>query len=113
MNKYKVFGSATVSVTREVWACSEEEAIEKSAMTEKNIVRSTPRCTVEIIDDVRYDDAVFIEEDPDHFDCPFCNSMTTKKFDPSGDVYFRCQPCKKNFDADGVEIVFKTVRLFS
>ena len=85
MKKYRVYGTTTVTVTKEVWASSEDEALEKaygqlSCLTaycgngsyDKLIGVEEDNEAVETFDDIEYNDADELEDDPDYFECPDC-----------------------------------------
>ena len=85
MKKYRVYGTTTVTVTKEVWANNEDEALEKAydalpCLTaycgngggDKLIGVEGYNETVEAFDDIEYNDTRELEDDPDYFECPDC-----------------------------------------
>jgi hypothetical protein len=116
MKKFKVCGTVNVIVTKEVWACSEEQAMEKaydklSYLTaycgnggyDKLIGVDGKDESVDIHDDIYYDDAEVIEDDPDYFECLACESVCEKKVDANGNEYWYCEDCSQAYDDDGDE----------
>jgi hypothetical protein len=114
MKKYKVYGTVTVNVTKEVWANSEDEAIEKAY---EQLPLLTAYCgnggddklvgveeegeSVEVFDDIEYDKAKEIEDDPDYFECPECGEKCLMLHDDDGTFYWGCVSCDGSFDNDG------------
>ena len=85
MKKYRVYGTATVTVTKEVWANDEDEALEKAYDAlpyliaycgngggDKLIGVEGYDETVEAFDDIEYNDTQELEDNPDYFECPEC-----------------------------------------
>jgi hypothetical protein len=77
MKKYKVYGNVNVVVTKEVWANTPEEAAEKayerlSCLTaycgnggiDKLVGVENHDESVDVFDDIEYDDVEEIEDDP-------------------------------------------------
>lgn len=116
MKKFRVYGTVNVIVSKDVWACSEEQAMEKahdklSYLTaycgnggyDKLIGVSGSDESVDINDDIYYDDAELIEDDPDYFECPVCESECEKRVDTNGNEYWYCEDCSQAYDDDGYE----------
>ena len=116
MKKYKVIGTTTVSVYKEVWAHNENEAYGKayrelSCLTEYCGNGGTDKLIgVDGYDEsvaadgyVEYDDIEMIEDDPDYFECPECGEECQNRKDVEGDEYWWCDDCSKAFDEDGYE----------
>lgn len=116
MKKYRVSGTVTVTVTKEIWAHNEDEAYEKAS---NELPTLTSYCgngggdkligvdgyneSVDCWDDITYDEAKVIEDDPDYFECPECSEECEKRTDSDGDEYWWCEDCCKAFDDDGDE----------
>ena len=116
MKKYKVYGTVTVNVIKEVWANSEGEALDKAY---EQLPLLTVYCgngsddrligveeegeSVEVYDDIEYDEAKEIEDDPDYFECPECGEPCERRIDNDGDEYWYCNDCYHTFDDDGDE----------
>lgn len=116
MKKYKVYGTIEVQVTKEVWANSEDEAIEKAydelpTLTsycgnggyDKLVGAEEEGETVEVFDDIEYNDAKELEDDPDHFECPECGECCEHRTDNDGVEYWHCNECYYECDNDGNE----------
>lgn len=116
MKLYRVYGTTTVNVTKEVWANSEDEAIEKAY---EQLPCLTAYCgnggydnlvgveeeneMVETFDDIEYDYAKELEDDPDHFECPNCDEECDACVSDLGENYFYCSNCGSYYDYDGNE----------
>ena len=116
MKKYRVYGTTTVSVVKEVWANSEEEAYEKA---ERQLDSLTEYCgnggydklvgvdgydeRVSAGDVITYDDCEEIEDDPDYFECPNCNEECDLCETPDGVKYYQCTNCDRCYDENGDE----------
>jgi hypothetical protein len=114
MKKYKIYGTVTANVTKEVWANSEDEAIKKAY---EQLPLLTAYCgnggddklvgveeegeSVEVFDDIEYDEAKEIEDDPDYFECPECGERCLMLHDDDGTFYWGCASCDGSFDKDG------------
>lgn len=114
MTKYRIYGTTTVSVIKEVWANSEDEAYDK-AYSELDCL--TAYCgnggtdcligvegegeSVSADDSITYDDCEVIEDDPDYFECPECGAKCKEK-----DDHWYCSECYKHFTNDGDEVDF-------
>ena len=115
MKKYRVHGNVNVVVTKEVWAESEQKAYEKAYDELSNL---TAYCgnggidklvgvdgygeSVDIFEDIDYDDIELLEEDPDYFECPDCEDQCVRETDADGVEYWRCD-CGACWDDDGDE----------
>lgn len=117
MTKYRVYGTAVVTVTKEVWANNEDEAKEKAfdklpSLTgycgnggwDKLVGVDDDDATVETNEDIEYDDVEVLEEDPDHFECPECGEECERRTDTDGTDYWFCEECFTSFDDDGNEV---------
>lgn len=116
MKKYKVYGMVTVTVTKEVWANSEDEAREKayerlSCLTsycgnggyDKLVGVEEDDETVDVFEDIAYDEVEEIDDDPDYFECPDCEIECDALEDKDGNKYFCCVNCGAYYDEDGNE----------
>lgn len=118
MKKYKVYGTVAVNVTKEVWANSEDEAIEKAY---KQLPFLTSYCgnggddrligveedgeSVEVFDGIEYDEAKEIEDDPDYFECPECGAQCTGVKDACDNFYWYCDECDGTFGENGIVFI--------
>lgn len=113
MKKFKVIGSVTISVYKEVWANNEEEAYDKAyeeldALNEYCGNGSYDRlCGVEndgesVAADglIEYNDIELLEDDPNYHECPECG----EELDEEEDGIFYCRDCDMYFNADGEEV---------
>ena len=114
MKKYKVYGTVTVNVVKEVWANNEDEAIDKAY---EQLPLLSAYCgnggddrlvgveedgeSVEVFDDIEYDEAKEVEDDPDYFECPECGERCLMLHDDDGIFYWGCASCDGSFDEDG------------
>lgn len=114
MKKYRVYGTTTVTVTKEVWAANEEDAYEKAYFQLDSL---TAYCgnggidkligvdgddeSVDAGDVIDYTEAEVIDEDPDYFECPNCGDKCEKCEDSDGVEYWMCNYCDGMFDDDG------------
>ena len=116
MKKYRVCGTTTVTVYKEVWANNEEDACEKAyneldSLTEycgnggidKLIGVDGHDESVSADDFIHYDDVEILEDDPDYFECCECGEECEKRIDSDGTEYWWCSECDKGFDEDGYE----------
>lgn len=114
MKKYRVYGTATVTVTKEVWANDEDEALEKAYDAlpyltaycgngggDKLIGVEGYNETVEAFDDIEYNDTQELEDNPDYFECPECGEECIRCEDDNGDIYWYCDECEGTFDETG------------
>ena len=116
MKKFKVYGTTKVVVTKEVWANTEEEAMEKAyqqltSLTayggnggwDKLVGVSEHDETVEIDEDIEYDNTEIIDDDPDYFECPECEEECEACESDDGFKYWHCTECDTYYDEDGDE----------
>lgn len=114
MNKYLVRGTTVVTVCKEVWANSEEEAFDKAydqlhSLTEycgnggydKLIGVDGDDESVSADGTIEYDDIEMLEHDPDYFECPECGEECEHKADVDGEEYWYCESCYTAYDDDG------------
>lgn len=116
MKKFKVRGTVEVSVYKEVWANSEDEAYDK-AYEELRYLReycgngSIDRLvgvenegeSVAADGEVEYNDIEMLEDDPDYFECPECNTECEACESDDGFKYWHCLDCGTYYDEDGDE----------
>ena len=114
MKKFRVCGVTVVTVTKEVWAHSEEEAYDKafeqlSSLTgyagnggwDKLIGVSEADESVSADNEIEYDDIELLEDDPSYFECPKCGEECWAREDVDGDEYWWCDDCEEAFNDDG------------
>lgn len=115
MKKYRVCGTTTVTVYKEVWANDEDDAYRKA---ERELNSLTEYCgnggydkligvdgsdeSVSVYDDIHYDDIEELEDDPSYFECPDCEDQCENVEDSDGTWYWRCD-CGACWDDDGNE----------
>lgn len=116
MKLYKVYGTTTVSVVKEVWANNEDEAYDKA---QNQLESLTEYCgnggydklvgveeegeSVACYDSICYDDIEMLEDDPDHFECPDCDEECDACESEDGTKYFVCVNCGTWYDENGNE----------
>ena len=116
MKLYKVYGTTTVSVVKEVWANSEDEAYDRA---QNELESLTEYCgnggydkligvdgegeSVACYDSICYDDIEVIEDDPDHFECSNCDEVCDACEQDDGTEYWHCPNCGSYYDEDGDE----------
>lgn len=116
MKLYKVYGTTTVSVVKEVWANNEDEAFDKAqnqleSLTEycgnggydKLVGVDVDGESVACYDSICYDEIETIEDDPDHFECPNCDEECDACVSDFGENYFYCSICGSYYDYEGNE----------
>lgn len=116
MKKYRVCGTTTVTVYKEVWANNEEEACEKAYQQLDSLTEYCGNggcdklCGVDGHDEsvsaddfIHYDDVEMLEDDPNYFECAECGEECEKITDSDGTEYWWCSECDKGFDEDGYE----------
>lgn len=116
MKKYKVYGTTTVTVTKEVWALDEDDAYKKADMELSNL---TAFCgnggddkligvyemdeSISADDCIVYDDIELLEDDPNYFACPECGEECEQCEQDDGTEYWYCPDCCAYYDEDGDE----------
>ena len=116
MTKYRVYGTTTVSVVKEVWANSEDEAYDKAyaqldSLTvycgnggyDKLVGVEEEGEEVAADDTITYDDIEVIDDDPDHFECYDCDEECDVYETDDGVKFYRCPECDKCYDENGDE----------
>lgn len=117
MKKYRVTGTTTVTVVKEVWANNEDEAYDRAqneldSLTEycgnggydKLIGVDGEDESVAVYDSICYDEIEVVEDDPEHFECPDCDEECDVCEDENGKKYFCCVNCGTYYDENGNEI---------
>lgn len=114
MKKYKVYGTYTITITKDVWANSEEEAIEKADATFGGITEYCGNGGCDKLIGVENDDESVaadgmeewgdyveeLEDDPDYHECPECY----EELEEVDDGIWYCENCNMWFDEDGNEV---------
>ena len=116
MKLYKVYGTTTVSVVKEVWANSEDEAYDKA---QNQLESLTEYCgnggydkligvdgdgeSVACYDSICYDEIEVIEDDPDRFECLNCDEVCDACEQDDGTEYWYCSSCGSYYDENGNE----------
>lgn len=114
MKKFKVYGITTVAVSKEIWAHTEDEAMEKAwqqlpsltafcgnGSTDKLVGVYDHDASVDVIEDIAYDEAEVIEDDPDYFECSECGEECERRTDANGMEYWYCEECCQAYNDDG------------
>lgn len=118
MKKFKVSGVAEVVVTKEVWALNEEDAYNKAFASlpsltayagnggwDKLVGVSGSDESVDIFEDIEYNDVEYLEDDPDYFECSYCESECERREDIWGVPYWYCEDCCQAYNDDG-EVIY-------
>ena len=117
MKKYKVTGTITVVVNKEVWAMSEDDALDKARVqldslteycgnggSDKLVGVEKEGESVEVYDNIDYESVELLEDDPDYFECPMCGAECEACLSKDYDEYYHCPECDMCYDKDGDEI---------
>lgn len=117
MKKYKVYGSYTITVMKEIWANDEDEAFSKADEKFGGVIEyvgnggSDKLLGVDGYDEsvaadgiVEWNEAEELEDDPDHFECPECGEECELCEYEDGGRYYWCDDCEQAYDEDGNEI---------
>ena len=113
MKLYRVYGNTVVSVCKEVWANSADEAIERA---EDELYSLTEYCgnggydklvgvdgsdeSVAADGAIEWDDAEELEDDPDHRECPHCHEELDEVKGDNGKTYWECTECGTCYNDD-------------
>ncbi len=113
MKLYRVLGNTVVSVFKEVWANSKDEAIERACeelhcLTEycgnggcdKLVGVDGSDESVAADDKIEWDDVEELEDDPDHRECPNCHEELDEVTGDNGETYWECPECGTCYDED-------------
>ena len=116
MKKYKVYGSYTITVMKEVWANDEDEAMSKADEKFGGVVEYVGNggydklLGVEEYDEsvaadgmVEWNEAEELEDDPNYFECPECGEECEVCEQDDGTTYYHCEDCDTYYDEDGDE----------
>ena len=117
MKKYKVYGTVSVSVYKEVWANSESEAYDKAyeqldtlheycgnGSYDRLVGVEEEGESVAADGTIEYNDIELLENDPEHFECPHCGEECWSREDVDGDEWWWCDDCEQAFNDDGDEV---------
>ena len=118
MKKYKVCGTYTITIAKEVWANNEDEAIDKAAETWGGIIEYCGNGGCDKLVGVENEDESVaadgleewgnyveeLEDDPNHFECPECKGECERRTDTDGTDYWFCEECCTSYDDDGLEV---------
>ena len=117
MKKYRVFGTTVVTVAKEVWANNEDEAYEKAFDKLNSLTQfcGNGGCGDKLVgvygydesvsadDDIEYNDYEILEDNPDYFECPQCETECEKCEQDDGTEYWYCSDCNAYYDKGGDE----------
>ena len=116
MKKYRVCGTTTVTVYKEVWANNEDEAIDKADKdlysltaflgnggTDKLIGVYDSDESVSADNYIEWNDTEELEDNPDYFECPDCDEECEVCEHDDGNIYYHCENCDKYYDKNGDE----------
>ncbi len=117
MKKYRVYGTTTVCVCKEVWANSADEAIERA---EDELYSLTEYCGnggadklvgvdgsdefVSVDCGIEWNDTEVIEDDPDYRECTKCHEELDEVKGDNGKTYWECPECGTCYDEDYEEV---------
>lgn len=117
MKLYRVCGTTTVTVYKEVWANDRDEAIDRAS---NELTGLTEYCGnggydkligVEGDDEsvsadgyIEWDDIEELENDPDHRECPKCHEELDEVKGDNGKTYWECPECDTCYDEDYEEV---------
>ena len=118
MKKFKVYGTYTITIMKEVWANDEDEAIDKASDTWGGLKEYCGNGGIDkLIGVENHDESVAadgceewgtyieeLEDDPDHMECPECGEELDIEETSDGTRYWRCADCEKAFDENCNEI---------
>lgn len=117
MKKYRVLGNTVVSVFKEVWANSEDEAIQRArgelySLTEycgnggydKLVGVDGDAESVAADDKIEWDDIEVLEDDPNYRECPNCHEELDEIKGDNGETYWECVECGTCYDEDYEEV---------
>ena len=118
MKRFKVYGTVEVIVTKEVWAHDEDDAYKKASMSlpsltayagnggwDKLVGVSESDESVDIFEDIEYNDTELLKDDPDYFECPECDMECERREDVHGVGYWYCEDCCQSYNDDG-EVIY-------
>lgn len=118
MKKFKVRGQYIITVTKEVWANDEDEAINKAddrfggvieyagnGGWDKLVGVSEADESVAADGMVEWDGVEELEDDPDYFECPECGEECENREDVWRVKYRYCEYCCQAYNDDG-EVIY-------
>lgn len=104
MKLFKVSGTTVVTVYKEVWANSEDEAIERVSNELSNLTEycGNGGCdklvgvegndeSVSVGGYIEWDDAEELEDDPNHRECPHCHEELDECEGDNGEKFWKCE----------------------
>ena len=114
MKKYKVYGTYTITIAKEVWANDEDDAVDKAAETFGGVIEYCGNGGYDKLVGVSEDDESVaadgypewgnyieeLEDNPDYHECHECNS----ELEEVADGVWYCDECDMWFDEDGNEV---------
>ena len=114
MKKFKVYGTYTITIAKEVWANDEDEAVEKASEKFGGVKEYCGNGGYDKLIGVENSDESVaadgmeewgnyieeLEDDPNYYECPKCGEEL--EYEKVGVWY--CSECDMYFDADGEEI---------
>ncbi len=113
MKLYRVCGTTVVTVYKECWANSADEAIDRaneglSSLTaycgnggyDKLIGVENEDESVSADGMIEWDDTEVLEDDPDHRECPDCHEELDEVTGDNGETYWECPECNTCYDED-------------
>lgn len=116
MKRFKVYGVVEVVVTKEVWAHDEDDAYKKASMSlpsltayagnggwDKLVGVSGSDESVDVFEDIEYNEVELLKDDPDYFECPECDEECEACESDDGFKYWHCPDCDAYYDEDGDE----------
>lgn len=118
MKKFKVHGTYTITIMKEVWARDEDEAIQKAEEKWGGVREYVGNGGYDKLIGVdNYDESLAadgyeewgseieeLEDNPDYMECPDCGEELDIEETANGKQYWWCEDCEKAFDEDGNEI---------
>lgn len=119
MKKYKVYGTYTITIAKEVWANNEDEAIDKAAETFGGVIEYCGNGGDDKLVGVGNDDesvaadgdpewGAYIEEledAPDYRECPNCYEQLEEYEGDNGEKFWKCEDgCGTCYDEDYNEV---------
>ena len=118
MKKFKVYGTYTITIAKEVWARDEDEAVDKAQDNWGGVHEYVGNGGYDKLIGVYGDDESVaadgyeewgtnveeLEDNPDYMECPECGEELDICETADGTQYWWCRDCEKTFDEDGEEI---------
>lgn len=118
MKKFKVYGTYTITIAKEVWARDEDEAVDKAQNNWGGVHEYVGNGGDDKLIGVYGDgesvaadgyeewgtNVEELEDNPDYMECPECGEELDIAENASGKKYWWCWDCDKAFDEEGNEI---------